>query len=115
MGSQGKAICAMLQAGEAFGHAFLLLGRGGEAFPTSALSLNHSIPPSWVWTGTSPLAQNFGREQAGLGGRRGPRSGGPIPGQTASSASSGGMIREAGPGGRLQVVEGFGGSEAYSK
>lgn len=54
-----------LQAGEVFGcpHLFLL-GRGTNAFLTLALSLNLSIPLSWVWTGTSLLARRFRGEQA---------------------------------------------------
>lgn len=50
------------------------------------------------------------RALTGLGGRRGPRPGGPIPGQTVPSTSSSGMFWAAGPGGRLRVVGGGGGA-----
>lgn len=89
------------QLGEVFGCPhLLLLGRGADAFLTLALSLNLSILLSWVWMGTSLLARSFRAEQAGLGGWRGPRPGGPIPGQVLS-ASGGGWSRRkvAGRGG----------------
>lgn len=107
-----------LQAGEAFRCPhLLLLGRGTNAFLILALSLNFSIPLSWVWTGTSLLARCFRGEQAGLGGRRRPRPGGPIPGRTVPSTSSGGMMWAAGPGRGLRVTVGRvgDGSQAYSK
>lgn len=110
---QGR-VCE-LQAGEVFGCPHLLpLGRGANAFLTLALSLNLSIPLSWGWMGISLLARSFRAEQAGLGGWRGPRPGGPIPGQTAPSASSSGMIRAAGPGGRLRGRGGGGGGQKPS-
>lgn len=62
--SQGKAVCAMLRAGEVFGRPCLSPRAGAKAFWASALSFNLSAPPSWVWTETSLLAWSFWGKQA---------------------------------------------------